>query len=221
MYSTAKPPAQQERIEAPTRANVDAYLQQRHAEHAEFDDDCAAYDRLMADTEAEHQQRLKDEAPAVVTTTRRRDAHAHSLRSYLSAHRKALASFYRTGDLAQQDWADKYLQAARLHAAIVVEVGGEVPAEPELQPEAPDTVEAASGEVEQPKVRPRCSHYHLIREMFAVAREQGLDVSDAARDRMRGAIGMLLGRRIESRSQLAASDWAFCTNAVRLGRLFW
>ena len=62
---------------------MDVYLQQRHAEHAEFDDDCAAYDRLMADTEAEHQQRLKDEAPApaVVTTSRRCQDHAHSLRT--------------------------------------------------------------------------------------------------------------------------------------------
>ncbi len=154
----------------------------------------------------------------------RRDDHAHSLRTYLSQHRKALANFHSTGDLAEQDWAAKYLHAAKLHAVIVVELGGEAPAEPELQPEVEtsatvETVEVAP--VEQAQPRKRCLHYHLIREMFAVAREHGLDVSDAARDRMRGAIGMLLGRRLESRADLAASDWAFCTNAVRLNRLFW
>lgn len=153
---------------------------------------------------------------------RRCGDHEHSLRTHLSQHREALAKFHKTGDLAEQEWAAKYLIAARLHAAKVVELGGTAPAEPELQPEAPATVETVEeAPVEQPKVRARCPHYHLIRELFAVAREKGLDVSDAARDRMRGAIGMLLGRRIESRSELSASDWAFCTNAVRLGRLFW
>jgi hypothetical protein len=146
----------------------------------------------------------------------RRDDHAHSLRTYLSEHRKTLASFHSSGDLSQSDWADKYLHAARLHAAIVVELGGVVEGAPELQPEpeAPTSAVAA-----QPKQR--CAFYRHIKAFMAVARERGLDISEAARDRMRGAIGIVLGRRIESRADLSGPEWELCTNALRAQRLFW
>ncbi len=70
-------------------------------------------------------------------------------------------------------------------------------------------------------VRTCCPHYSVIREFFSTARESGLDTSEAARDRMRGSLGMLLGRRIESRADMSAADWAFATNAVRINRVWW
>jgi hypothetical protein len=65
---------------------------------------------------------------------RRCGDHEHSLRVHLSQHREALAKFQSTGDLAQQEWAAKYLVAARLHAAIVVELGGTVRLSPSCSP---------------------------------------------------------------------------------------
>ncbi len=75
--------------------------------------------------------------------------------------------------------------------------------------------------VEAKPVKSRCPHYRQIREFFAVAREMGLDVSEAARDRMRGSLGMLMGRPIESRADMSAADWAYATNAVRMARVWW
>jgi hypothetical protein len=86
-------------------------------------------------------------------------------------------------------------------------------------PAAP--VVATVAKVEAKPVRTRCPHYHVIREFFTVARESGMDTSEAGRDRMRGALGMLLGRRIESRADMSAADWAFATNAVRMNRVWW
>ena len=65
----------------------------------------------------------------------------------------------------------------------------------------------------------RCPHYGAIKEFFAVAREVGLDAQNKAG--CRAAVGMLLGRRIESRADMDGTEWAFATNAVRMGRLFW
>jgi hypothetical protein len=77
--------------------------------------------------------------------------------------------------------------------------------------------------VEAPKVeakrKSRCPHLAEIKAFFAVAREVGLDAQ--AKDRCRGAVGVFLGRRISSRADLSGAEWAYCANAVRLGRLFW
>ncbi len=82
------------------------------------------------------------------------------------------------------------------------------------------TVETAPVQQPQP-ARRRCPHYAAIKEFFSVAREIGLDTSKDAQGRCRGAVGMMLGRRVESRSELSGAEWAFATNAVRMGRLFW
>jgi hypothetical protein len=84
-------------------------------------------------------------------------------------------------------------------------------------------VEAAPVAVVQPveakPVKSRCPHYANVREFFTVAREVGLDTT--AKDRCRGAVGIFLGRRIESRSSLSGQEWALCCGAIRAGRLFW
>ena len=68
-------------------------------------------------------------------------------------------------------------------------------------------------------VKARCAHWAAIKAFFAVCREMGLDAQNKAA--CRAAVGMLLGRRIQSRADLSGAEWAFCTNAVRMGRLFW
>lgn len=65
----------------------------------------------------------------------------------------------------------------------------------------------------------RCGHYQAIREFFAVAREKGLDTK--AQERARGAIGVVIGRRIESRADMTADEWIEATYALRLGFLTW
>lgn len=79
------------------------------------------------------------------------------------------------------------------------------------------TVEAVLAANEAPKVR--CPHYAAIKEFFAVAKEKGLDT--AQKDRARGAVGMLLGKRIESRAALTGEEWTFATSALRMGKLIW
>jgi hypothetical protein len=78
---------------------------------------------------------------------------------------------------------------------------------------------AKAPKVEAP-AKVRCPHYKAIREFFKVARELGLDTSKESKDRWRGALGMLLGRPIESRSELTGAEWSFATNALRMGKLF-
>ncbi len=86
-----------------------------------------------------------------------------------------------------------------------------------IEVEAPKVaLEAASVEV---RTKPRCAHYGTIKEFWAICRERGLDAQNKAG--CRAAVGMLLGRRIETRADLSGAEWAFCTNAVRMGRLFW
>ncbi len=84
-----------------------------------------------------------------------------------------------------------------------------------VPPVEPVAVEAPAGK------RARCPHYAVIKAFFSVAHAAGLDVSSDGKDRVRGALGMLLGKRVESRASLTAAEWAFATNAVRVGRLFW
>jgi hypothetical protein len=77
--------------------------------------------------------------------------------------------------------------------------------------------------VEAPKVeakrKSRCPHLAEIKAFFAVAREVGLNPE--SKEGCRAAVGMFLGRRIASRADLSGAEWAYCANAVRLGRLFW
>ncbi len=78
----------------------------------------------------------------------------------------------------------------------------------------------AVAQTEPAKVeKKRCQHYGAIKEFFAVAREMGMDTT--AKDRARGAVGMLLGKRVESRASLTGPEWSFATNALRMGKLTW
>ncbi len=68
----------------------------------------------------------------------------------------------------------------------------------------------------------RCPHYATIKAFFQAARQSGLDtISDAGKDRCRGALGVYLGKRIVSRSELTACDWENGITGVKAGVLFW
>lgn len=69
------------------------------------------------------------------------------------------------------------------------------------------------------KTAAKCKHTANIREFFTACKEAGLDTTATAG--MRAAVGMFLGRRIASRSELSGQEWALCCSAVRAGRLFW
>ncbi len=111
-----------------------------------------------------------------------------------------------------------------LVAPLGIEARGYGESKDELRARAFAAIEAATvppAEVEAPAVKKaRCPHYAQIREFFAVAREAGYDTSKESQDRWRGAMGMLLGRPLASRSELSAQEWAYATNALRMGRLF-
>jgi hypothetical protein len=97
----------------------------------------------------------------------------------------------------------------------VLELGGSI----EAEATTPITTPALPLVAIPVTKRPRCPHLTDIRSFAEAAQEKGLDMK--AQDRCRGAVGMLLGRRIESRSDLNGAEWAFCANAIRMGRLFW
>ncbi len=68
----------------------------------------------------------------------------------------------------------------------------------------------------------RCPHYATIKAFFQAAMESGLDtITEAGKDRCRGALGVYLGKRIASRSELTANDWENGITAVKAGVLFW
>ena len=83
-------------------------------------------------------------------------------------------------------------------------------------------VEAAPVEVVEAPAPPkvRCVHYPVIREFFAIAREMGFDTSKEAKDRWRGAMGVYLGVRIQSRAELSAAQWRNAITGLRAGVLF-
>jgi hypothetical protein len=70
--------------------------------------------------------------------------------------------------------------------------------------------------------KPRCPHYATIKAFFSAAKESGLDtVTEAGKLRCRGALGLYIGRRIESRAELTANDWENGITGVKAGVLFW
>jgi len=70
-----------------------------------------------------------------------------------------------------------------------------------------------------PESARRCPHYRAIRRTFAIAKDRGLDVKDESA--MRRAIGRALGRTIESRDELGASDWQTVGDLMKRGALAW
>jgi hypothetical protein len=84
--------------------------------------------------------------------------------------------------------------------------------------------DAAPVVAQAPAVKPakvRCAHYASIKTFFAVARDAGLDTSGASRDRVRGALGVFVGRRLASRNEVTGAEWQGAAQAIKTGRLFW
>ncbi len=67
--------------------------------------------------------------------------------------------------------------------------------------------------------RPPCPWLRTIRRFYAIAKDFGLDTE--ADERMRGALSMLLGRHIGSRSELDAAQWEYAGSAIKDGLLMW
>ena len=80
--------------------------------------------------------------------------------------------------------------------------------------EAAEAVEATA-----PAKKTRCPHYATIKEFVNAAARAGLKMDD--KDRARGAMGVYLGKRISSRSELTAADWNNAITGVNAGLLFW
>jgi hypothetical protein len=79
------------------------------------------------------------------------------------------------------------------------------------------TIEALTAPATEKKAR--CPHYKTIQAFAKAAREAGLSMAD--KDRARGAMGVYLGKRIESRSELTAYQWEAAITGVKAGVLFW
>jgi hypothetical protein len=88
-----------------------------------------------------------------------------------------------------------------------------------MEPDAAPVVPVAVVPVKPAKVR--CRHYASIKTFFAVARDAGLDTSAASRDRVRGALGVFVGRRLASRNEVTGAEWQGAAQAIKTGRLFW
>jgi hypothetical protein len=73
--------------------------------------------------------------------------------------------------------------------------------------------------VEAKPAKARCPHAQIIRQFAATAREMGLSMAD--KDRARGAMGVYLGVKIQSRSELTAGQWNSAITGLKAGVLFW
>lgn len=121
----------------------------------------------------------------------------------------------------------KYAQAASETGAAYYKAQAEkyerfaATANERAQSQAPAAVQTALVAVQSPAkpVKARCAHYKAIQAFAATARATGLDMK--AKDRSRGAVGALLGHRIESRADLTGAQWAQATAAIKAGNLFW
>ncbi len=106
-------------------------------------------------------------------------------------------------NLSQAERYERFAQAASERAKV--------------EAQAAPVVEVAA--VEAKPAKARCPHYKNIQTFMAIAREAGLNTS--AKDRCRGAVGALLGRRIESRADLTGAEWAAMGAAIKAGKLVW
>lgn len=125
---------------------------------------------------------------------------------------KAIEFYIRYADAATDEGAAYWKGKAEKYERFADAANARAKSEAEAAP-----VEAPAGEAKPAKAR--CAHYKSIQAFVAIAREAGLDM--AAKDRCRGAVGALLGRRIASRADLTGAEWAAMSAAIKSGKLFW
>jgi hypothetical protein len=89
-----------------------------------------------------------------------------------------------------------------------------------MMPDAAPVVPVAAPVAVKP-IKVRCAHYLSIKTFFAVARDAGLDTTATSRDRVRGALGVFVGRRLASRNEVTGPEWSGAAQAIKTGRLFW
>jgi hypothetical protein len=71
------------------------------------------------------------------------------------------------------------------------------------------------------KKNERCPHWKLIKRFFAIAREAGLDTSKDAKPKMRHAMESVMGRCVDSRSEVRPGEWEMMGDAIKSKRLSW
>ena len=96
----------------------------------------------------------------------------------------------------------------------------EVLAAAEKEKAAPVVQPVAVPKVEAPKVED-VRRVKAIKRFFAIARENGLDTSKAAKARMRHAIENALRRCFDSRSDITTEEWFYLGDLIKAGRLKW
>ena len=77
----------------------------------------------------------------------------------------------------------------------------------------------AAAQPTAPVKKARCEFYKAIQQFMAVARTLGLDTNNKRGCRI--AIGLLLGRKTESRADLTGAEWGRCITGLRSGLLWW
>ncbi len=121
---------------------------------------------------------------------------------------RAIAHLFGVAAHRRIDW-----KAAR--AAYVAALAAESAPEPPTSAPEAATVAPAAASVS----RPRCTFHKAIRRCYAISRDLGLDTrSDEA---MRRAFGRALGRTIETREAMNASDWQAVGDMMKRGVLAW
>ena len=135
--------------------------------------------------------------------------------SYVTIYtQKATEAYIKYAATTDARDADYLLR--QVHRYEVLAEGARESAQRDAEAVQPVAVEAPKV---QPVAKPRCPHYKAIKTFMAIARENGLDTS--AKDRCRGAVGVLLGRRIETRADLEEHEWQAMGAAIKAGKLCW
>lgn len=133
---------------------------------------------------------------------------------------KAMDAYIAYADTTDTRNAALYLDRAR-HYEVLAAAEKEKAARPVA-------VQAPAAKVEAPKVsavespsKARCPHYKLIKRFMAIARENGLDTSTAAKPQMRHAMESAMKRCVNSRSEVRADEWQMMGDLIKAGRLAW
>ncbi len=130
---------------------------------------------------------------------------------YTAAATDAYVKYAATKDARDAD----YLLRRAHHYEVLAETARESAQRDAVKVEAPK-VEAVKA---QP-VKTQCD-VKVIRRFFAIARENGLDTSKAAKPAMRHAMEIAMKRCVNSRSEVSADEWRMMGDLIKAGRLAW
>jgi hypothetical protein len=136
---------------------------------------------------------------------------------YTAAAMDAYVKYAETKDARDAD----YLLRRAHHYEVLAETARESAQRDAVKVEAAQPVPVAKVEAPKVEAQPAPCNVKVIRRFFAIARENGLDTSQAAKPAMRHAMETAMKRCVNSRSEVSADEWRMMGDLIKAGRLAW